>query len=218
MLQSRDVNRTFIEEAAKRQAKAFNLALKPTVDRMRNDAGFQKPSTGGITCKVNKGYLTSRAGPENQPRQQTIEESLRMISEQSESVDPDLTERTSVNTVQKSRVKRYQTTDKKRPQEIASLPLRRQSSRADLSRPRDVSMHDETRRLENPETALQRKRSITMPIPAVDKKPRKPLKRLTLEDSPIQLGSSTLSDYTKIACWARAPTVRFISASTTLQG
>jgi serine/threonine protein kinase len=32
-----------------------------------------------------------------------------------------------------------------------------------------------------------------------EKKPRKPLKRLTLEDSPIQLGSSKLSDYTKIS-------------------
>jgi hypothetical protein len=82
-----------------------------------------------------------------------------MISEQSESVEPDLTERTSVNTVQKSRVKRYQTTEKKPKgliqQETASLPLRRQSSRADLSRPRDVSMQDETRqRIENAETAV----------------------------------------------------------------
>jgi hypothetical protein len=40
MLQSRDVNRTFIEEAAKRQAKAFNLALKPTIEMKKNEAGF----------------------------------------------------------------------------------------------------------------------------------------------------------------------------------
>jgi serine/threonine protein kinase len=59
-------------------------------------------------------------------------------------------------------------------------------------------MLDETRtKVENPET--HRKRSITMPISQHDKKPRKPLKRLTLDDSPIQLRSSKLSDYTKIS-------------------
>lgn len=52
-------------------------------------------------------------------------------------------------------------------------------------------------RHENPEDPSQRRRSTTQPV--TERKPAKPLKRLAADEGPIYLGSSRLSDYTKVS-------------------
>jgi hypothetical protein len=55
-------------------------------------------------------------------------------------------------------------------------------------------MTDDSRPM-NPEEPGKRRRSV----PVTERKPSRPLKRMVAEEGPITLGSSRLSDYTKVS-------------------
>jgi serine/threonine-protein kinase BUR1 len=122
---------------------------------------------------TSKGFLSTR---ENKPT--LIDPKANPES------DAQMTERSSIPIIQKSKIQRP--TERKMVTLTHDQPLRRQPSRPELIK-RDVSMNDES----NPEQS--RRHSVQ------ERKPVGLLKRLTVDDSPITLGSSRLADYNKIS-------------------